>query len=85
MHPGTPIHRHWIFVLKDGRAVIDWGKDLAQDIQSGEFLRYHPEDFSHAITDRELEMLRHGGRISYYDARQVYLYPLPEPPRRTID
>jgi len=35
---GTPINRHWVLVLKDGRIVIDWGDDLYQDIRSGEFL-----------------------------------------------
>ena len=72
-------------MLKNGNPVIDWGDDLFQDIHSGEFIHGTEADISHTIQDDELELLKHMGRIYYYDAMYVYIYPLPELPRRTID
>jgi hypothetical protein len=82
---GVPLDRQWIFVLKDGRIVFDWGDRLIQDLVSGEFVEDIRGHISHPIRDDELEILRHAGRIERYDSSRVYVYSLPEPPRRTID
>ncbi len=34
MPSGVPIDRQWVFVLDDGRPVVDWGDDLIQDMNS---------------------------------------------------
>ena len=37
------------------------------------------------VQDTDLENLRNNGRVVSWDARTVYLVPLPEPPRHTIE
>ena len=85
MTGGTPINRHWIVVLQDGTTAIDWGDGLFQDILSGEFFHASEAEVSHTIPDEELEQLKLTSGIYRYDANVVYIHPLPESPRRTID
>lgn len=80
-----PISRQWIFILKDGTPVVEWEDGLVQDLLTGQFVHSAQGDYSHPIRDDELEMLRRAGRVDYFDARQVYIYSLPEPPRRMLD
>ena len=85
MPSGVPIDRQWIFVLDDGRPVVDWGDDLVQDLFSGDFLESNRKDAGHPIRDDELEMLKRAGRVERFDARHVYVFSLPERPRPTIE
>ena len=85
MPSGVPIDRQWVFVLEDGRLVVDWGDDLIQDLLSGDFLESNPKDPGHPIRNDELDMLKRAGRIERYDTRHVYIYALPERPRPTIE
>jgi hypothetical protein len=85
MPTGIPINRQWIYILKNGSPVVEWGEGLAQDMLSGEFLHPAEGDYSHAIRDDELEMLKRAGRVESYDAQQVYIYSLPELPRRMME
>ena len=85
MPSGTPISRQWVCMLNDGTPVIDWGDGRAQDIYSGDFMEFNEKDYSHPITDPELDMLVRAGRVEHYDSQNVYIYSLPEPPRKTID
>ena len=85
MPSGLPIDRQWVFVLDDGRPVVDWGDDLVQDLVSGDFLESNLKDPGHPIRDDELDMLKRAGRIERYDSRNVYIYTLPERPRPTIE
>ena len=85
MTGGTPVNRHGVVILQSGIPVIDWGNELFQDILSGQFIHGTEADISHTILDEELEQLKHMSRIYRYDANYVYVYPLPEPPHRTID
>jgi hypothetical protein len=85
MSLGKPVSRHWIVVLENGNAVIDWGDGLFQDIMSGDFVQVNDEDISHPILDDELETLKRAGRVETYDSQNVYIFSMPEPPRRTID
>jgi hypothetical protein len=85
MPGGTPVNRHWVVILQNGNPVIDWGNGMFQDILTGQFIRGTDADISHTILDDELDQLKHLSRIYQYDANNVYIYPLPEPPHRTID
>ena len=85
MPSGVPIDRQWVFVLDDGRSVVDWGVDLIQDLLSGDFLESNRKDPVHPSRDDELDLLKRAGRIERYDARNVYIYALPERPRPTIE
>jgi len=85
MPAGVPIDRQWIYVLKDGRTVLDWGDDLVQDLLNGDFVSFSKEAFSHPIQDVDLEMLKRAGRIERFDDRQVYVYSLPERPQPTLE
>ena len=82
---GTPVNRHWMVVLQNGIPAIDWGDGIYQDILSGDFIHGTEADVSHTILDDELELLKHTNHIYQYDATNVYIYPLPESPHRTID
>ena len=85
MPSGIPVTRGWVFVLKSGEVVIDWADGRVQDIMSGDFLVYDEKDYGRPVQDTDLESLRNNGRVVSWDARTVYLVPLPEPPRHTID
>jgi hypothetical protein len=85
MPGGVPIDRQWIYVLLDGRTVLDWGNGLVQDLVNGDFITYSKETFSHPIQDDDLEMLKRAGRIERFDERQVYVYSLPERPQPTLE
>jgi hypothetical protein len=82
---GKPINRHQFFVLKDGTPVLEWDDDLLQDLLSGDFIQGSKKDYSHAIRDDELGMLVRAGRVEQFDERQVFIFSLPEPPRRTME
>ena len=82
---GSPISRQWIYMLTNGSPVIDWGDGKVQDMYSGEFLPFEERDYSHGITDRELDVLKNAGRVASYDTKNVFVNSLPEPPRDMID
>jgi hypothetical protein len=79
---GIAINRQWIYVLRNGSIVLDWGDGRAVDLMGGEFIPYEPGQFSHPVQDDELETLKHMGRVSGYDKSQVYLTSMPELPAR---
>jgi hypothetical protein len=82
---GTPITRDLVFVLRSGEVVLDWGDGRVQDILTGDFLTFEERDYAHAVMDDDLDNLKKSGRVFSYDHRYVYLGPLPEPPRKTIE
>jgi hypothetical protein len=85
MVSGIPVPREWVFVLRTGETVVDWGDGRVQDILSGDFLQFEEKDYGRSVMDSDLENLKNNGRVDGYDVRTVYLRPLPEPPRRSID
>ncbi len=85
MPGGTPVNRNWVIVTHDGDIVIDWGDGLFQDVRSGDFIHCTEADISHHILDKELDWLRHIGRVDRYDAKEVYFFSLPERPQPTLD
>ena len=82
---GMPVNRHWVVMLQNGIPAIDWGNGLFQDILNGQFIHGTDVDISHTVLEEELEQLKHMDTICGYDLNSVYVYPLPEPPHRTID
>ena len=72
-------------MLKNGMPAIDWGDCLFQDILSGEFIHCGELDIDHTIQDEELDQLVHIRRVYSYNLNTVWVYPLPDLPRRTID
>jgi hypothetical protein len=85
MPSGLPIDRQWVFVLEDGRPVVDWGDELVQDLLRGEFFSSEESKISHPIRDDELEILQRAGRIEKFNSRHIFIYTLPERPRPTIE
>jgi hypothetical protein len=85
MTRGIPVSRSLVYVLKTGEVVVDWGDGRVQDLLTGDFFESGESDFDRAVSDGELDNLRNNGRLEGYDNRTVFLRPLPEPPRKTID
>jgi len=85
MTSGTPVARGLVFMLQTGEIVVDWGDGRVQDIQTGKFLEFQESDYGGAVTDSDLERLKDIGRVVSCTNRTVYLRPLPEPPRPTIE
>ena len=84
-HGGTQVPKHYLYVLKDGAMVVDWGEGQVQDVMSGDFQSFKDSDIGHPMTDRELDVLMLRGRVVSYDSRCAYLAPLPEGTRKTLD
>lgn len=82
---GSPINRQWIYMLTNGSPVIDWGDGKVQDMYTGDFMPFEERDYSHGITDRELDVLKNAGRVASYDTKNVFINSLPEPPRDMIE
>lgn len=85
MHRGTPVPRGSVLRLKTGEVVVDWGDGRVQDVLTGDFLDYDEHNYGGAVQDTDLAHLQRNGRVEFFDARTVYLSPLPEPPRKTIE
>ena len=85
MPAGVPVARSWVYVLRSGEVVVDWGDGRVQDIGSGDFLSVSESDYDRPVTDSELDHLKLNGRVESFDARLVHLLPLPEPPRPTME
>lgn len=85
MTGGTPIEKQYVYVLRDGSFVVDWGDGQVQDLMTGEFRPCVEADFGHIIYDRELDILVRRGRVVDYNSQKVFLAPLPEGGRRMLD
>ena len=79
---GTPVNRQWIFVLQDGRIVMDWSGGQGVDLSTNEFISYQEKDFSHVVQNAELDVLLKMGRILGFTDREVFVAYLPEPPEK---
>jgi len=77
-HDGAPVARHLIFVLQDGSFVVQWNPEHIQDIFTGKLRPFRDQDYGHAISDADLEVLREAGRVSHYDRSYIWLHALPE-------
>ena len=81
MPSGFAINRQLVFVLKNGVVVVDWGNGWGADPDSGKFIRFTDQDFSHSIQEDELESLKRMGLVVEYNQSQVYFTYMPEPPQ----
>ncbi|GAB5490032.1 MAG: hypothetical protein Phog2KO_02470 [Phototrophicaceae bacterium] len=70
-----PIPRKRLFVLTDGRFVIQWEENRVQDLLSGRYTSFVDEDYGNAITDYELNQLKNSGIVADYDEHLIYLQP----------
>ena len=84
-HAGTPVLKEFMYILKDGAMVVDWGDGQVQDVMTGDFMLFRESDIGQKMTDRDLDLLKKRGRVASYDARTVYLMPLPEGNRKMLD
>ncbi len=75
---GSPVPRHFVFVMEDGTYAVQWDVDVVQDLYTGESRDFHDLDYGHPITDFELEQLKSAGLVEHYDRHYVWLYALPE-------
>jgi hypothetical protein len=82
MAGGVLVHRHLIFVLPDGRVIMDWGNQKGVDLAIGEFIVCSQLDASYPVSDHDLEMLKRMGRVASYDDHTVVVVSLPDPPHR---
>lgn len=71
----VPIPRKRLFVLDDGRFVIQWEENRVQDLLSGRYTPYSDEAFGNAITDYELNQLKNSDIVADYDEHLIYLQP----------
>ena len=85
MKRGTPMERAFVCVLADGTTCVDWGDGRFQDVATGKFRPTADDPFAHTATDGELETLVQQGLATGYDAQYVYLLPLPEEGRKSLD
>jgi len=85
MPNGTPFNREFVFVLEDGRVVLDWGDGLFQDLDTGDFSEGLKVAARHKIENPELELLKRAGRVERFNRHEVSFLNLPERPAETID
>jgi len=70
-----PVPRKRVFVLQDGRFVVQWEENRVQDLLSGRYSSYADDYFGNAITNYELNQLQNSGVVADYDDQLVYLQP----------
>lgn len=70
-----PVPRKRVFVLANGRFVIQWEENRVQDLLNGRYSPYNEAQFGTAITDYELNQLINSNVIDSYDDHLVYLAP----------
>ncbi len=85
MPSGTPVNRHFVIVLQDGRVVIDWGNSQYQDICTGEFVVTSETVLGRPVQPDELETLCRNGFIDHFDEFNVFMKPLPEQERPALE
>ncbi len=85
MPAGTLVSRQWVLVLHNGVIVIDWGNDLFQDVDTGEFLKIAESRVSYTAQDADMERLKRTSRVDAYDSQQAWFIGLPERPFRLLD
>lgn len=73
---GSPIPRHYLFVLRDGTVVVQWVAHKVQEITTGVFRPYTGVDYGHAVTNEELDWLVAHQHVSHYTPRYVWLLPI---------
>lgn len=70
-----PVPRQRIFVLEDGRFVIQWEENRVQDLLTGRYSSFTEAQFGAAISDYELNQLIQSDVVESYNADEVFLTP----------
>lgn len=81
---GSAVPRHLVFILNDGSFIVQWDETRVQELISGRYRQYTPQDFGHAITDYELNQLKAAGRVEHFNKYYVWLFALPEQNRVSL-
>ena len=85
MAGGIPVDRHWVLVLQNGTVLIDWGENLYQDVDTGEFLEMESEPVANSAQEEMLKILKQRNIIADWDDRVAYFNYLPERPSNMIE
>lgn len=85
MSYGTPVNRSWVSTLMDGTVVIDWGNGQATDILKGEIIPFEETNYSHPITEQQLDMLVRAGTVGGFDNQNIYFKVLTELQHKLLD
>jgi hypothetical protein len=85
MSSGTPFRREFVLAFEDGRIVLDWGDEMFQDLETGEFFHCPHCEISHQVDDNELELLKRAGQVDHFNKQQVFFVNLPDRPIKTIE
>ena len=85
MAGGIPVDRHWVLILQNGTVLIDWGENLYQDVDTGEFLELESEPVAHTAQEEMLKILQQRNIIADWDDRVAYFNYLPERPQNFIE
>lgn len=72
----SAVPRYDVFTLKTGQSVVRWALDYVQDIETGRFIVYTEREFSHPITDSELERLQASKKVEHFTRQFVWLQSL---------
>jgi hypothetical protein len=78
MPDGVPVSRHFVLVTQKGNCVVDWGKDIYQDIYTGEKIVLDEKEVTYVAKDSELMMLKQYGIINDFNQHTVFVYPMPD-------
>jgi hypothetical protein len=65
-------------VTQKGNCVVDWGKDIYQDIYTGEKIVLDEKEVTYVAKDSELMMLKQYGIINDFNQHTVFVYPMPD-------
>lgn len=65
--------------------MLDWGDELLQDLDTGDFFHDQGGLISRKIESHELELLKRAGRVQRFDRHEVFFLNLPERPAKTIE
>ncbi len=82
-YTGFPVPRHTVIALKDGSLVVQWDEDRVQDLLTGEYLPFDRKQYSHTVTDPELDRLISEGSVEHYNQQFVWLYSLTAKSKRS--
>jgi hypothetical protein len=82
MNEGIAIQRQFVLVSNQGNIVIDWGNQLYQDVFSGAYLSFKPDQLLNPVQEPDLLWLKNSGIILSFNVQFVYFTNLPAAPQK---
>jgi hypothetical protein len=76
MPDGVAVSRQFVRVTQKGNCVVDWGRNIFQDIYTGEKIDLDENEYTYIVKESELMMLKQYGIIKDFDQHSVYVYPM---------